>query len=321
MIEVGYKLCSEEHGPSELVGYAKRAEEVGFSFAMISDHFHPWVDRQGHSPFVWSVIGGAAHVTDKLRIGTGVTCPTIRIHPAIIAQAAATSAAMMPGRFLLGLGAGENLNEHILGDHWPPADVRLEMLEEAVEVIRLLWVGGQQSFYGDYYTVENARIYTLPDRLPPILIAAGGPKSAEVAGRIGDGFVGTSPSAETIQEFRKSGGKGKPCLGEITVCWATEEAEARRTAFERWPTAAIKGELTAELPVPAHFEQAAQMITEDDIAEAVVCGPDARRYVEKVQEYSEAGYDHVWFHQVGPDQEGFFNFFDKEIKPKLGSMV
>jgi G6PDH family F420-dependent oxidoreductase len=317
MVEVGYKLCSEEHGPDELVGYAKRAEKAGFTFAMISDHFHPWTDSQGHSPFVWSVIGGAAQVTDKLRIGTGVTCPTIRIHPAIIAQAAATSAAMMPGRFILGLGSGENLNEHILGDRWPPADIRLELLEEAVEVIRLLWEGGQQSFYGAYYTVENAQLYTLPDRLPPIYIAASGPKAAEVAGRIGDGFIGTGPDAKVIEKFKKAGGEGKPCYGEIAVCWAAEEAAARRTAFERWPLAAIKGELSSELPVPAHFEQAAEMVTEEDVAEKVVCGPEADRYVKKVREYAKAGYDHVWFHQIGPDQEGFFKFFEKEIKPRL----
>jgi G6PDH family F420-dependent oxidoreductase len=317
MVEVGYKLCSEEHGPDELVGYAKRAEKAGFTFAMISDHFHPWTDSQGHSPFVWSVIGGAAQVTDKLRIGTGVTCPTIRIHPAIIAQAAATSAAMMPGRFILGLGSGENLNEHILGDRWPPADIRLELLEEAVEVIRLLWEGGQQSFYGAYYTVENAQLYTLPDRLPPIYIAASGPKAAEVAGRIGDGFIGTGPDAKVIEKFKKAGGEGKPCYGEIAVCWAAEEAAARRTAFERWPLAAIKGELSSELPVPAHFEQAARMVTEEDVAEKVVCGPEADRYVKKVREYAKAGYDHVWFHQIGPDQEGFFKFFEKEIKPRL----
>jgi G6PDH family F420-dependent oxidoreductase len=317
MVEVGYKLCSEEHGPDELVGYAKRAEKAGFTFAMISDHFHPWTDSQGQSPFVWSVIGGAAQVTDRLRIGTGVTCPTIRIHPAIIAQAAATSAAMLPGRFILGLGSGENLNEHILGDRWPPADVRLELLEEAVEVIRLLWEGGQQSFYGAYYTVENAQLYTLPDRLPPIYIAASGPKAAEVAGRIGDGFIGTGPDRKVIDKFKKAGGEGKPCYGEIAVCWAAEEAAARRTAFERWPLAAIKGELSSELPVPAHFEQAAEMVTEEDVAEKVVCGPEVDRYVKKVREYAEAGYDHVWFHQIGPDQEGFFKFFEKEIKPRL----
>ena len=178
MTEIGYALSSEEHRPSDLARNARRAEEAGFSFALISDHFHPWVDRQGHSPFVWSVIGGIAQTTERLRLGTGVTCPTMRIHPAIIAHAAATAADMMPGRFFLGVGTGENLNEHVLGDHWPPADVRREMLEEAVDVIRLLWQGGVQSHYGDYYTVENARLYTLPDELPPIVLAASGTKAA-----------------------------------------------------------------------------------------------------------------------------------------------
>ncbi|HKY04408.1 MAG TPA: TIGR03557 family F420-dependent LLM class oxidoreductase [Blastocatellia bacterium] len=320
MLEIGYKLCSEEHGPDELVAFSKRAEAAGFSFAMISDHYHPWTDRQGHSPFVWSVIGGVAHATDRLSIGTGVTCPTIRIHPSVIAQAAATSAAMLPGRFILGVGSGENLNEHIVGERWPAADVRLEMLEEAIEIIRLLFEGGQKSYYGDYYTVENARLYTLPEKLPPVMIAASGPKAAELAGRIGDGFIGTSPGGEVVKKFKEAGGEGKPCYGEITVCWATEEARARRTAFELWPLAGIKGELSTELPAPAHFEQAAEMLIEDDVAENIVCGPDPERYLEKVREYVKAGYDHVWFHQVGPDQEGFFRFFEKEIKPRIKSV-
>src|SRR2546421_2558856 len=239
MIEIGYKLCSEEHGPQDLVRFAQRAEAAGFTFAMISDHYHPWTDRQGQSPFVWSVIGAVAQVTSKLRLGTGVTCPTMRIHPAIIAQAVATAAAMMPGRFMLGIGSGENLNEHILGNRWPPADVRQEMLEEAVQVIRLLWQGGEQSWHGRYYTVENARLYTLPDELPPIMVAAGGSKSAELAGRIGDGLIGTSTNAELLQKFEASGGKGKPRYGEATVCWARDEAEAKHIAYEHWPTVAI----------------------------------------------------------------------------------
>ncbi|HXG63847.1 MAG TPA: TIGR03557 family F420-dependent LLM class oxidoreductase [Blastocatellia bacterium] len=317
MMEIGYKLCSEEHSPNDLVHFARRAEEAGFQFAMISDHYHPWTDRQGNSPFVWSVIGAVAHATERLRLGTGVTCPTIRIHPAIIAQAAATAAAMMPGRFILGVGSGENLNEHILGDRWPAADVRQEMLEEAVAVIRLLWQGGQQSYYGNYYTVENARIYTLPDEPPPILVAAAGPKSAALAGRIGDGLIGIAPDAELLKKFQEEGGKGKPCYGEVAVCWAQDEAEARRTAFERWPIAGMKGELTQELPVPAHFEQAAKMLTEDAVAETVICGPDPARYVEKITKYAEAGFDHVWLHQVGPDQEGFFQFFERELQPEL----
>src|SRR5919197_3799469 len=187
MPALGYALSSEEHPPNELVRYAGAAEEAGFGFALISDHFHPWIDKQGNSPFVWSVIGAIAHATQRLELGTGVTCPLMRIHPAIVAQAAATAAAMMPGRFFLGVGTGENLNEHILGHHWPPADERREMLEEAVEGIRLLWQGGQQNFRGAHYTVENARLYTLPNQPPPIMVAGAGPESAELAGRIGDG--------------------------------------------------------------------------------------------------------------------------------------
>jgi G6PDH family F420-dependent oxidoreductase len=318
MTAIGYAISSEEHAPSDLVRNAVLAEGAGFEFALISDHFHPWIDRQGHSPFVWSVIGGIAERTERIRLGTGVTCPTIRIHPAILAQAAATSAAMMPGRFFFGVGTGENLNEHILGDKWPPYDLRSEMLEEAIEVIRLLWQGGEQSHYGEYYIVENARLYTLPDEPPPIVIAAGGPKSAEMAGRLGDGFVGTSAQRELIEAYREAGGTG-PRYGQLTVCWGPDEAAARRTAFEIWPTAGVKGELSQELATPAHFQQAAQMVTEEQIGEAVVCGPDPKRHLEAIQEYVDAGYDHVYIHQVGPDQEGFIEFAKREILPAFAS--
>jgi G6PDH family F420-dependent oxidoreductase len=317
MVEIGYSLSSEEHGPNDLVHYAHLAEEAGFTFALISDHFHPWVDRQGQSPFVWSVIGAIAHATESLRLGTGVTCPTIRIHPAIIAQAAATSAAMMPGRFFLGVGTGENLNEHILGDRWPPHDERLEMLEEAIEVMRLLWQGGEQTYRGFFYTVENARIYTLPEEPIEIVYAASGPKSAEAAGRLGDGLCSTAPEKEVVQKFEEAGGAGKPKYGQFTVCYAQDEAEARRTAFEWWPNAAIKGELSQELPTPKFFEQAAKMVIEDDVAEVIVCGPDPQKHIDKINEFIDAGFDHVYVHQVGPDQEGFIEFYEGEVLPKF----
>ena len=317
MVEIGYALSSEEHAPNDLINHARLAEEAGFTFALISDHFHPWIDRQGHSSFVWNVIGGIAQVTKKLRLGTGVTCPTIRIHPAIIAQAAATSAAMMPGRFFLGVGTGENLNEHIFGDRWPAHDERLEMLEEAIEVIRLLWRGGEQTHRGVYYEVENARIYTLPDELPPIMIAASGPKSAEGAGRIGDGLISTAPEKKIVEKFEKAGGKGKPRFGQFTVCWAEDEAEARRTAYEWWPNAAIPGELSQELPTPAFFEQAAKMVKEEDVAEVIICGPDSQKHIDKINEFAEAGFDQVYVHQVGPNQEGFIRFYEKEVVPKI----
>lgn len=319
MVRIGYTLSSEEHPPKKLVEFARMAEDTGFSFASISDHFHPWVDRQGHSPFVWSVLGGIAHATERLELITGVTCPTIRIHPAIIAQAAATVAAMMPGRFSLGVGTGENLNEHILGDRWPAYDVRAEMLEEAIDVIRLLWDGGEQSFYGLYYTVENARIYTLPEQLPPILIAGAGPSSAELAGRLGDGLVSTAPEAEIVTKFEESGGSGKPVYGQVHVCYSENEAEARKLAYEIWPTAAVKGELGQELPTPTHFEQAAQMVTEDDVAKAVICGADVQRHLDSIQEFVDAGFDHVYIHQIGPDQAGFMEFYKKYILPEFGS--
>lgn len=317
MLKVGYKLSSEEQSPNNLVRHAQMAEAAGFQFALISDHFHPWTDRQGQSPFVWSVVGALAHATRRLELGTAVTCPTFRIHPAIIAQAAATSAAMMPGRFFLGVGTGENLNEHIVGLGWPETEVRQAMLEEAIGVLRLLWEGGNKSHRGLYFTVENARIYTLPDEPPPIMVAVGGPRSAEMAGRLGDGMIGTAADKDGIKRFRDAGGARKPRYGELTVCWARDEAAARRTAHEWWPTAAIEGALHWELSLPAHFEATAKMVTEDAVAEEVVCGPDPARHVDAIRSYAEAGYDHVCVHQVGPDQKAFLDFYAREVLPRL----
>lgn len=316
MVRIGYALSSEEHDPLALVRHAVSAEQAGFGYALISDHFHPWVDKQGHSAFVWSVIGGIAQATERLRLGTGVTSPIIRIHPAICAQAAATCAAMMPGRFFFGVGTGENLNDHILGDHWPPVDVRLEMLEEAIEVIRLLWEGGNQSHRGRHYTVENARVYTLPDEPPPIVIAASGNKAAKLAGRLGEGLVSTSPDEQVADTFQKSGGAGKPRYGQVTVCWAPDERRAVETAHEWWPNAAMKGQLSQELAQPAHFEQVAQMIGPGEVAEAVACGPDPQRHTSEIDRFVETGFDHVYVHQVGPDQEGFMHFYEREILPR-----
>lgn len=321
MPELGYALSSEEHPPGELVRWARRAEEAGFGYALVSDHFHPWVDRQGESPFVWSVIGAIAEATETLRLGTGVTCPTIRIHPAVIAQAAATSAALMPGRFFLGVGTGENLNEHILGDAWPPGDVRLEMLEEAIQVIRLLWQGGYRSHRGRHYTVQEARLYTLPDELPPIAVAAAKPGAAALAGRLGDALVAVAPERALVQRFEAAGGGGKPRYGQVTVCWAESEAEARRTAHEWWPNAGVQGDLSQELPLPAHLEQAAATVREEDVAEAVVCGPDPERHAEKIDEFAAAGFDHVYIHQIGPDQEGFLTFYERELLPRYATEI
>ena len=317
MVKLGYAISSEEHHPTNIVQHAKLAEEAGFTFALISDHFHPWVDAQGHSPFIWSVLGGIAQSTRNLTLGTGVTCPLIRIHPAIIAQAAATVAAMMPGRFFLGVGTGENLNEHILADRWPPYEVRAAMLEEALELIRLLWQGGMQSYEGKYYTVENARLYTLPEQPPPVMVAAAGPESASLAGKIGDGIISTAPDAELIETFETQGSTQRPKYGKLTVCWARSEAEARQTAHHYWPTAGLKGDQSQELPTPGHFERAAQAVTEEEIAKAIICGNDPQKHLDAIQEFVDAGFDHVYVHQVGPDQEGFFNFYTKSILPAV----
>ncbi len=316
MLEYGYNLSAEEHAPLDLVRNAARAEELGFEFAFISDHFHPWVDQQGHSGFVWAVLGGIAAATERLRVGTGVTCPLIRIHPAIIAHAAATTATMMPGRFFLGVGTGENLNEHVLGDKWPAPDERLEMLEEAIAVMRTLWKGGEQTFRGGWYEVEDARLYTLPDEPVPVYVAAAKQGAAELAGRVGDGLISTVADEVVVDSYRGGGGDG-PLFGMVTVCWAEIEAEARKTAHRVWPNSAIRGDLAQELARPTHFMQAAEMVTEDDVAESVVCGPDVDRYVDKVKEFTDAGFDHVYFHQVGRDQEGFFRFWADELSNRL----
>ena len=316
-IEFGYKLACEEHSPSALVCYAKQAEDAGFTFAMLSDHYHPWIAEQGQSPFVWSVIGSIAQATEQLRVGTGVTCPLMRMHPAIVAQAAATVAALLPGRFMLGVGTGESLNEHILGDYWPPGATRRAMLEEAVALIRLLWQGGLRSHQGQYYTVENAQLYTLPELLPPVLIAASGTRSAHMAGRLGDGLITAGVHTKLVDRFIAAGGAGKPRYTELNVCWAPEEAEARRLAHTRWPIAGMQGALLSDLRLPSHFAQAASTITEEEIAQAVICGPDPARHIAAITQAAEAGYTHVWVHQIGPDQAGFFQFYAYEVLPKL----
>jgi coenzyme F420-dependent glucose-6-phosphate dehydrogenase len=317
MIEIGYKLSAEEFSARDLVAYAERAERAGFTFALISDHFHPWTSQQGQSPFVWSVLGAIAQATTKLTVGTAVTCPTMRVHPAIVAQAAATTATMLPGRFILGLGTGENLNEHVIGMGWPPGDVRLEMLEEAIEVIQLLWQGGVQSHRGPYYTVENAQLFSLPDEPPQIMLAASKQGAAELAGREASAMINTEVSGKLVKQFQSACGKGKPCFVEVSACWAEDEAKARRTAREVWALAGLSDPLFTELAQPSHFEAAFEPISEDKVAENVLCGPDPEAHVAKLREAEQAGYTHACVHQIGPDQEGFFRFYEREVMPRL----
>lgn len=315
MAEIGAFLSSEEHGPRDLLAQAQLAEKAGMRSVLISDHFHPWIDRQGESPFVWSVIG-AVGATTSHKVTTGVTCPTVRIHPAILAQAAATSQILLGGRFVFGVGSGEALNEHILGHRWPPAETRHKMLEEAVEVIRKLWEGGIVNHHGEFYTVENARIYSLPDAPPPIAISAFGTKAADLSARVGDGFITVQPDKEILNRYRKGGGKG-PAIGALKVCWDQDESQARKLALDLWPTECLEGQLAQELPMPTHFQSAAANVTGNMVAEKIACGPDPERHIMAITKYLDAGFDEVYVNQIGPDQEGFFDFYAKELAPRL----
>ena len=315
-MKIGYALSSEEMGPTDMVRWGAEAEQAGFSGIAVSDHFHPWTDRQGQSPFVWNVLGALAHATTRVGLATSVTCPTVRIHPVVCAQAAATTAKMAPGRFSFGVGSGEALNEHILGDRWPEAEVRLEMLREAVEVIRRLWTGENVSHHGEHYTVENARLYTVPDEPPPIIVSGFGPKAVGLAAEIGDGYFGTSPDGDLLASYEDAGGKG-PKLALMKVCWGDDEQAARRLAHELWPTTGVPGELSQELPTPKHFEQVATLVTVDQVADSISCGPDPAVHLASVEKYRDAGYDELFVQQIGPDQDGFFRFWADEVVPRL----
>jgi G6PDH family F420-dependent oxidoreductase len=318
-VRIGYFLSSEEFDPRELIKQARMAEDAGFQGLWISDHYHPWNEEQGHSGFVWSTIGALAQTTSTMNVTTAVTCPTVRIHPAVIAQAAATCAVLLEGRFALGLGTGEALNEHILGGRWPRADERLEMLEEAVQVIRTLWQGGMQSHRGRHYQVENARIYDLPEQTPPILISGFGPKATKLAAKIGDGYCTVQPDKQAVQRFREAADGPRPVAGGMKVCWAPEEAEARATAYRLWPNEQLPGELAQILPTPRHFEQASELISEDMVAEAVPCGPDLDLHLQAIKRYEDAGFDELYIQQIGPGQERFFEVYANEILPRFSA--
>ena len=314
MAKLGYFLSCEEFDAPELVRQAKLAEDSGFEALWISDHFHPWLAEQGNSPFVWSVIGALSQAT-SLPITTAVTCPTTRIHPAIVAQAAATSAVLTGGRFTLGVGSGEALNEHVLGHGWPSADIRLEMLEEAVAVMRELWTGEVVEHHGEYYDVEHARLYSLPETPVEVYVSGFGPKAAALAGRIGDGFVCTKPEPDLIQAFRDAGGAGKPTQVGTKVCYGPDEDAARRTAHRIWRNEGLPGELAQILPTPEHFQQASSLVEPEAMVTPV--GPDPETHVEALRTFVDAGYDELYIQQIGPDQDAFFEFFAQKVLPEL----
>jgi len=305
-VEIGYWLSSEEHGPRDLVTNARRAEEAGFSYVLVSDHYHPWVNATGHSPFVWSVIGAIAQGTERLRLGTAVTCPLIRIHPAVVAQAAATSALLMDGRFFLGVGTGEQLNEHIVGGRWPRPDERLEMLDEALELIRKLWQGEYETYRGRHYTVEQARLYDVPDKPPELIVAAAAENAAKLAAKWGDGMISTSPDAEVIESYKQAGGK-EPIHGKVTGCFASEE-DARRIALERSPNSAIGGTISQDLALPRDFEAVAELVRADDLAGSMSLGRDPGVWRDGIARFEQLGFTHLCLHDVSEDQEAFIEF-------------
>ena len=312
---IGYFLSTEEYGPADLIAQARAAEAAGIEALWISDHFHPWNNEQGNSPLVWSMIGAISQVC-SLPVTTAVTCPTVRLHPAIVAQAAGTSAELLGGRFTLGVGTGEALNESILGGPWPTLDVRLEMLEEAVELIRRLWTGEVVTHRGRHYTVEHARIYNVPPTPPEVFVSAFGPKALEAAARIGDGYIGTSPDAELVGRFKEASG-GKPAQAGAKVAFAPTQEEGWEHAHRLWPNAGLPGELAQILPTPEHFEQATELVTMDSTRESVVAGNDVEQHLEQVRQYADAGYDELYIANMGPHHQEMIRFYGEQVLPKL----
>jgi coenzyme F420-dependent glucose-6-phosphate dehydrogenase len=314
MTKYGLTLSSEEHSPGHLVKLAVAAEEAGFDFVSVSDHFHPWISEQGHSPFVWSVLGAIAARTTDIEVGVGVTCPTMRIHPAINAQAVATTACLFGDRFTWGVGSGEALNEHILGDHWPPAPQRLAMLEEALEIIRALWTGESVTHRGDYYTVEDARIFDLPDGSIPILVSAFGDKSAELAARAGDGLWTTGTKSDVVDAYRSAGGTGDVWT-QLSLCWDEDEEAALERAHRVWPNTGLPGQLAQDLRTVEHMEQATSLVTKEQLAESLPIGPDPEPILKSISEARAAGMEYIYLHQIGDPLDGFFEFWTDEIAP------
>jgi G6PDH family F420-dependent oxidoreductase len=319
-MQIGYKLAAEAFGPAELVRQAVRAERAGFDFVEISDHYHPWLDNQGHSPFAWTVLGTIAAKTERIGLATGVTCPTVRYHPAIIAQAAATLALVSEGRFVLGVGSGERLNEHVVGRGFPAVATRHEMFREALEIIRLLWSGGYRSYEGRHLRLEDARVFDLPEELPLIAVAASGRPSARIAAELGDGLFATEPKPEILRHYHDAGGSG-PAYAEVPVAWAPDEHTAARAVLETTRWAVTGWKVMSELPNPVNFEAATTTVREEDILENFACGPDPARFVEMAQQYVDAGFDRLVLMNAGPDPDGFMEFYSGELDGRIRGLV
>jgi G6PDH family F420-dependent oxidoreductase len=312
----GYTLFCEMNPATELVKQAQLAERAGFDFLVISDHYHPWIKEHTDSPFAWSVLGGVAATTERIGLGTLVTCPFLRYHPAVIAQAAATIQEMSGGRFTLGLGAGERLNEHVVGRGWPPADVRHEMLRESIEAIKQLWQGDYVTYRGTHITVEDARIFSMPSNAPDILVAASGGESAGLAAELSDGLVAVEPNKELIQSFESEGGRGKRRLGQVPISWDRDDSVARANAM-RFKFGVPGWKVMSELPNPVNFDAAAATVREEDVLQSVSASSEAKALLDGVREFVDAGFDEVAVVQVGDDHEGFLELWQKEMRPEL----
>ena len=315
-MQLGYKLSTEGFSPQEIIRQAVAAEQAGFDFVEISDHFHPWLDNQGHSGFTWSILGSIAAKTSGVGLMTGVTCPTMRYHPAIIAQAAATMALISDGRFTLGVGAGENLNEHITGEGWPAARIRHRMLREALEIIRLLWQGGYRSYDGEFLSLEDAQVFDLPDTLPQLVVAAGGQASVSLAAELGDGLMATEPRPELVEGYTGGGGAG-PRYAEVPLAFAASAGDAAAAVLEKERWFATGWPVMSELPNPKNFKAASSTVREEDVLQQFACGPDVERHLEVVGQFTEAGFDHLVLHNGGPDPDAFLEFFAGELGPRL----
>jgi G6PDH family F420-dependent oxidoreductase len=318
-MKIGFKLFAEGYDPKEIVRQAVEAERAGFDFVEVSDHFHPWLYDHGHSGFAWSMLAAIAAKTERIGLATGVTCPSIRYHPAIVAQAAATTALLSDGRFTLGVGAGEQLNEHVVGRGWPSVSERHELLREALEIIRLLWQGGYRSYEGKHLKLEDARVFDLPEEQVPIAVAIGGERGARIAAELGDGIFATDPERELISAYEAAGGDGvRYC--EVPLAWAPDEDAAAESAHSMFRFGVLGWKVLTELPNPINFEAATELVDVDDLREAFACGPDAERHLDVAREFAEAGFDHLALINAGPDPDGFFEFFSNELAEPLRAL-
>jgi G6PDH family F420-dependent oxidoreductase len=322
MTDFGYTMMCEQSRPDQLVRDVQQAEDAGFDFSVISDHYQPWLESQGHSGYAWAILGAAAHATERIGLMSYVTCPILRYHPAVVAQTAATVQILSNNRFRLGLGAGENLNEHVIGQRWPSVGARHEMLIEAVDVIGALFDGeGTVNYRGTYFDVETAKLWDLPDERVPVGIAVSGPDSCALAGREADLMIAVEAKKELGEMFDAAGGEGKPRVGQIAVCYDPDRERAIERAHHQFRWFGLGWKVMADLPNPDGFEAATQFVTPEQVAKALACGPDVERHVEAVKRYIEAGFDQLAFVQIGADhQQEFISWAQAELLPALRSL-